>query len=142
MLHDLHESYIPGLYDRTGQQMPEHPSRDVRLDFTEAQLKQIQRIALEKIADKVELNRDGRPTPEELARSLRKNHGIVKYKGVSYSFGGLETELGMATDPRAMLLALYRTGFMSPNSVIEELSLLLVGKQRDLPATIKSPTCS
>ena len=38
-------------------------------------------------------------------------------------------------------LALYRTGFMSPNNVIEELSLLLVGKQRDLPATIKNPTC-
>jgi hypothetical protein len=141
LLHDVHESYLPYLYERTGRRMPADPSRDVRLDFTEAQLELLQQLALEKLADKIELNRDGRPTPEELARSLRENHGIVKYKGVSYSFGGLETELGMAADPRAMLLALYRTGFMSPNNVVEMLSLLLVGEQRDLPATIKDPTC-
>jgi hypothetical protein len=142
LLHDLHESYIPGLYDRTGQPPPAHAGRDVRLDFSEAQLRRLQHIALEKLADKVALNRDGRPTPEEIARSLRENHGVVEYKGVSYSFGGLETELGRARDTRDILLALYRSGFMSPNSVVEDLSLQLAGKQRDLPATIKSPSCS
>ena len=40
-----------------------------------------------------------------------------------------------------MLIALYRSGFMSQNNVIEELARLLAGKQRDLPATINQPSC-
>ena len=116
MLHDVHPSYIEGLYQRTGQKMPAGPTqKDVRFDFTPAQLEELQQLALEQLADRVALNREGRPSTEEIARSLRENHGVVKYKGVEYAFGGLESALGGATTPEEMLLALYRTGFLSPN---------------------------
>ena len=142
MLHDVHPSYIEGLYQRTGQKMPAGPTqKDVRFDFTPAQLEELQQLALEQLADRVALNREGRPSTEEIARSLRENHGVVKYKGVEYAFGGLESALGGATTPEEMLLALYRTGFLSPNRTIEEISGLLMGKQLELPATIHVPTC-
>jgi hypothetical protein len=141
LLRNLHPSYIPGLYQRTGQRPPENPSRNVRLDFTETQLKQLQQIALSKLADEVERNGRGRPSNAEIARSLRENHGVVKYKGVEYAFGGLESDLGAATNPNDMLIALYRPGAITPNNVVEQLAGLLSGKQRNLPATIVNPSC-
>ena len=72
---------------------------------------------------------------------MRENHGVVKYKGVEYAFGGLESALGEARNANDLLIALYRTGFMSQNNVIEELALLVAGQQRDFPMTINQPTC-
>jgi hypothetical protein len=142
MLHDVHPSYIEGLYERTGQKLPAGPlQKDVRFDFTPSQLEELQQIALEQLADKVALNGDGRPSTEEIARSLRENHGIVEYKHARYDFGGLESALGGAATPEEMLIALYRTGFLSPNRTIEEISGLLMGKQLELPATIHVPEC-
>ena len=82
------------------------------------------RLALEQLADQVELNRDGRPTNEEIAQSLRENHGVVKFNGVEYAFGGLESVLGEARNAgRDADRALPRR-LLSPNNVIEELALL------------------
>lgn len=141
MLHGVHESYLPGLYERTGADAPDNPPTDVRIDFTAAELQELQNFALDRIADRIELNRDGRPTRDEIRESLQENDGVVEYKGVQYAFGGLESALGGARTPEEMLIALYRTGFHSPNNVIEELARLTAGSSRDWPGTINQPTC-
>ena len=87
------------------------------------------------------MNRDGRPTNDEIRESIQDNHGVVEYDGVQYGFGGLESALALAKTPDEMLIALYRTGFLSQNNVIEELALLTAGQQRDWPGTINQPSC-
>ena len=59
---------------------PTDAGGNLRLDFTEAQLEQLRQTALSRIADQIELNRDGRPTNDEIAQSLRDNHGVVEYR--------------------------------------------------------------
>ena len=50
MLHDVHDSYIPMLYDRMGQKQPAgDPPKDIRIDFTEAELRELQELALTRI---------------------------------------------------------------------------------------------
>ena len=142
MLHDLHSSYIPTLYERMGQKQPAgDPPKDVRIDFTEAELEQLQDLALSSLADRIEMNRDGRPTNDEIRQSIQDNYGVVKYKGAEYGFSGLEAALAQAKNPDEMLIALYRSGFMSQNNVIEQLALLTAGQQRDWPGTINQPSC-
>lgn len=142
MLHGVHDSYIPGLYERTGAEPPEgDPPSDVRIDFTEADLNELQDLALSRIADQIELNRDGRPTNDEIRESIQNNHGIVEYNGVQYDFGGLESALAMAESPDEILAALYRAGFNSPNNIFEELALLTAGRQVEWPGTVNQPSC-
>ena len=142
MLHDVHPSYIPSLYERTGATPPSgDPPTDIRIDFTEAELRELQDLALSRIADQIEMNRDGRPTNDEIRESIQDNHGVVEYNGVQYGFGGLESALALAKTPDEMLIALYRDRFLSQNNVIEELALLTAGQQRDWPGTINQPSC-
>jgi hypothetical protein len=45
LLHDVDPSLIAGLYNVVGQTPPADPGHDLRLDFTEAQLRQLQQYA-------------------------------------------------------------------------------------------------
>ena len=47
---------------QTGKTPPSDTGGNMRLDFTEAQLEQLRQAALARLADKVEMNGDGRPT--------------------------------------------------------------------------------
>ncbi|WP_028062614.1 Flp family type IVb pilin [Solirubrobacter soli] len=126
LLEGVDHSLVDGLYQvTTGQHAPDGVSSNVRLDFTEGQLEQLRQAALSRLADKIEMNRDGRPTNDEIASSLQENHGIVEYKGVSYGFTGLDVFLGMAQTPEDALIALYHGG-MSSGAVAENLELLML----------------
>ena len=94
---------------QTGQTPPSDIGGDLRLDFTEPQLEQLRQLALSSLADKVEMN-GKRPTNQEIEQSLRDNHGIVKFDGVEYAFGGVESVLGAADNPDDALIALYHGG--------------------------------
>jgi hypothetical protein len=140
MLHDIDSSYWPTLYDRMGQKPPPgDPPKDLRIDFTEAELRQLQDLALNRIAERISWGRDDRPTIEEVREGMR--NGTVEWDGATYAFGGLESGLAEAKDPAEMLIALYRAGFMSPNRVIEELASLAAGQVRKWPGTINLPSC-
>jgi len=67
------------------------------------------------------MNRDGRPSNEEIAQSLRENHGIIVYKGVRYGFTGIDVFLGMAETPEDALIALYHGG-ATASAVAENLA--------------------
>jgi hypothetical protein len=140
MLHGVDESYIPALYERTGAEPPEgDPPSDIRIDFTEDELQDLQDLAFERVADQIELNRDGRPTADEIAESLADGDGIIEYEGVQYDFSGLAADLAEATSPEEILATLYRAGFNSPNNVFEELAMLTAGDE--WPGTVNQPSC-
>jgi hypothetical protein len=140
MLHDIDPSYWPLLYDRMGQKPPSgDPPEDLRIDFTEAELRQLQDLALNRIAERIAMGRDGRPSIEEIREGM--DNGTIEWDGATYAFTGLESGLASAKDPAEMLIALYRDGFMSPNRVIEDLASLTVGQTREWPGTINLPSC-
>jgi hypothetical protein len=139
LLEGVDESLVKGLYQVTGKTPPSNPGGNIRLDFTEGQLEQLRQAALSRLADKIEMNRDGRPTNEEIARSLQENHGVVEYKGVSYGFTGLDIFLGMAQTPEDALIALYHGG-MSSGAVAENLELLMLDGKLKLDV-INHPSC-
>jgi hypothetical protein len=139
LLEDVDPSLVSGLYQVTGKTPPSDPGRNIRLDFTEGQLEQLRQAALSRIADKIEMNRDGRPTNDEISESLRENHGIVEYKGASYGFTGLDVFLGMAETPEDALIALYHGG-MSSGAVAENLEMLMLDGDLKLDV-INQPSC-
>ncbi len=138
LLHDVDSESVKGLYQQTGQTPPSDISGDLRLDFTEPQLEQMRQLALSSIADKVAMN-GKRPTNQEIEQSLRDNHGIVKFDGVEYDFGGVESLLGAADNPDDALIALYHGG-MSSGAALEAIQQLLLGNTGALPI-INSPSC-
>jgi hypothetical protein len=140
LLEGVDASLVDGLYQvTTGRHAPDGVGGNVRMDFTEAQLEQLRQAALSRLADKIEMNRDGRPTNDEIARSLRENHGVVSYKGVSYGFTGLDVFLGMAETPEDAVIALYHGG-MSSGAVAENLELLMLDGNLQLPV-LNQPHC-
>ncbi len=142
MLHDLHESYVPMLYDRMGQKQPAgDPPKDLRIDFTEAELQELQELALTRIGERIAYGGDDRPTNDEIRRSIQENNGTISYDGATYAMSGLQSMLASAKDPTEMLLALYRTGFLSQNNVVEDLAHLVAGSQYEFPGTINQPSC-
>ena len=80
-----------------------------------------------------------RPTNEEIAESLRDNHGVVKFDGVEYAFGGVESLLGAADNPDDALIALYHGG-VSSGAVLDSLLRLIAHDPADLPI-INTPSC-
>lgn len=140
LLEGVDHSLVDGLYQiTTGKHAPDGVGGNVRMDFTEAQLEQLRQAALSRLADKIEMNRDGRPTNEEIARSLQENHGVVEYKGVSYGFTGIDVFLGMAETPEDALIALYHGG-MSAGAVAENLELLMLDGKLNMDV-INEPHC-
>ena len=104
----------------TGKTPPSDPGGNVRLDFTEGQLEQLRQAALSRLADKIEMNRDGRPTNDEIAKSLQREPRRRRVQGRQYGFTGLDVFLGMAETPEDALIALYHGG-MSSGAVAENL---------------------
>jgi hypothetical protein len=142
MLHDLHPSYVPMLYDRMGREQPAgDPPKDLRIDFTEAELRELQELALTRIGDRISMGGDDRPTNDEIRRSMHDNNGTVEFDGATYALTGMQSMLASARDPYEMLIALYRSGFLSQNNVVEDLAHLVAGSQYEFPGTISQPRC-
>jgi hypothetical protein len=53
----------------------------------------------------------------------------------------MQSMLASARDPYEMLIALYRSGFLSQNNVVEDLAHLVAGSQYEFPGTISQPRC-
>ena len=139
LLHDVHPDMAGYLYDALGQDAPDDPGSDLRLDFTESQLETLRDAALDSLADRVAQNGE-RPTREEIAESLADGDGVVEFDGAEYAFGGLESLLGAAQTPDELLLALYRGGIDAP-AVLESLINLARDQiDEDLPL-IQTPSC-
>ena len=100
MLHDVDPSYWPLLYDRMGQKPPSgDPPEDLRIDFTEAELRQLQDLALNRIAERIGMGRDGRLSIEEIREGM--DNGTIEWDGATYAFTGLESGLAWPrTRPR------------------------------------------
>jgi Flp pilus assembly pilin Flp len=138
LLEDVDPSLTGGIYQATGKTPPSDPGRNIRLDFTEPQLEQLRQVALNRLADKVAMN-GRRPSTDEIAQSLRDNHGIVKIDGVEYAFGGVESLLGEASTPEEALMALYHGG-ASSGAVAEALELMLLDSGQKLDI-VNVPKC-
>ena len=99
------------LYQRTGPDAAVgHPAATCGWTSPSRSSSSCSQLALSSLADKVEHERRRRPTNEEIAQSLRENHGVVKFDGVEYAFGGVESLLGAADNPDEVLIALYHGG--------------------------------
>jgi hypothetical protein len=140
LLHDVDPSQIAGLYQLTGSQPPSDPGHDLRLDFTEPQLRRLQQYALDSLADRIEQSQGKRPTNAQIQQSLRDNHGVIKFDGVEYGFTGLDEMLAEAQTPNDMLIALYHGG-AAASSTLENLERLIFDHTHHLPATIVNPSC-
>jgi hypothetical protein len=140
LLHGVDPSLIDGLYQLSGQTPPADLGHDVRVDFSEDQLRELQNRALESMADKIALN-GKRPTLQQVQDSLRANHGLrVDFDGVQYALDGQLMEIGAAQNPNDILIGLYHGG-LSSGAVLQSLMNLGMTGHRDLPGTIATPSC-
>jgi hypothetical protein len=136
LLEGVDDSYVKAFYELAGKTPPSDPGGNLRLDFTESDLESLRQIALNRLADHVAMN-GKRPSTEEIERSLRENHGLVKYDGVTYDFGGVESLLGAAATPEDALIALYHGG-ASAGAIAEMLEIMLLDHPLDL---VNEPSC-
>jgi hypothetical protein len=84
---------------------------NVRMDFTADELMGMRRQALEQVAHEMEQRgARPRPTPEEVAANLERNHGVIRYgpHGHEYTPEGAAAVLANAQDPEGVLEGLYR----------------------------------
>jgi hypothetical protein len=91
----------------------------MRMEFSGDDLRGIRRQALEQVA--FEMERRGarpRPTPEQVAENLERNHGVIKYGGATYAPEGVEGALAGAETPEDVLSALYRLGNGDPDRLL------------------------
>jgi hypothetical protein len=139
LLQNVDPSLTGGIIQATGGTPPDDPGHDIRLDFTDDQLETLRQVALTRLADQVAMNRGRRPSNDEIAQSLRDNHGIVKIDGVEYDFGGVESLLGAASTPEEALMALYHGG-ASSGAIAETLELMLLDSGQKLDI-VNEPKC-
>ena len=86
------------------------------------------------------MNGDARRPTRRSRESLRENHGVVKFDGVEYAFGGVESLLGAADNPDEMLIALYHGGIELGRGARERSSGCCSDNTDDLPI-INAPSC-
>lgn len=92
---------------------------NVRMDFSADDLMAMRRQALEQTA--MEMEQRGvqpRPTPEEVADNLARNHGVIKVNGVEYTPEGAAAVLANARTPEEALEGLYRLANGDPNEFL------------------------
>ena len=86
---------------------------NVRMEFSGADLMGIRRQALEHIAFQMErAGVEPRPTPEEVADNLERNHGTIKYgpHRAEIVIDPVDQSLAVARNPEEVLARLYRLG--------------------------------
>jgi hypothetical protein len=94
---------------------------NVRWDFTPRDLMAMRSQALEQIAFEMEQRgADPRPSADEVAENLERNHGVIKYgpHGVEYSPEGAASVLANARNPEEVLEGLYRLANGDPNVLL------------------------
>jgi hypothetical protein len=98
-----------------------HPPADgnVRMDFTAGDLMGMRRQALEQIAQQMERRGvDPRPSAEEVADNLERNHGVIKVGGQEYTPEGAAAVLATKDTPEGVLEGLYRLANGDPNGFL------------------------
>ena len=139
LLHGVDGSFVEGLQELDGSS-GEVPDGNLRLDLTADDLETLQQLAREQLADRVEMNGDGRPTAEEIGESLADGDGIVEWGDTQADFGAPYSELAGAATPEEMLIALYRMRG-GPSDIAYELQSMLLDAGVELPGTIVTPDC-
>ena len=99
MLDGVDESPVTGSTSLTGTTRAGGTPADLRLDFTEADLSESARPP-ERLADQIELDRDGRPTKSTSSASRSENHGVIEYKGASTTSMASRRSSATASDAR------------------------------------------
>lgn len=97
------------------------PDGNVRWEFSGDDLMAMRTQALEQLAHQMELRgADPRPTADEVAENLERNHGVIKYgpHDVVYEPEGLAGMLANARTPEEVLESLYRIGGGDPNTLL------------------------
>ena len=139
LLEGVDESFTGGLQDLDGSDA-ELRDGTLRIDLGADDLEELQHLARERLADRVEENGDGRPTAEEIGESLADGDGIVEWEGAEADFGAPFSELAGAKTPEEMLVALYRMR-PDPNAIAQELQSMLLHAGAELPGEIVAPDC-
>ena len=94
---------------------------NVRWDFTGRDLMAMRTQALEQVAFEMEQRgAHPRPSAEEVAENLERNHGVIKYgpHGVEYVPEGAASVLANARNPEEVLEGLYRLANGDPNTLL------------------------
>ena len=94
---------------------------NVRWDFTADDLMAMRTQALEQIAFEMEQRgADPRPSAEEVAENLERNHGVIKYgpEGAEYTPEGAASVLANGRNPEEVLEGLYRLANGDPNTFL------------------------
>jgi hypothetical protein len=128
---------------------------NVRWEFTPRDLMAIRTQALEQIA--ADMERRGanpRPTAEEVAANLERNHGVIKYgpHDVEMWPEALAGRLANTRSPDEVLEALYQLGHGDPNELLGALKQFVLRTNHDhgdtnptergrLPGAIHGPSC-
>jgi hypothetical protein len=113
----------------------------VRIDFSEDDLRDIRRLALEDIADEISAGGD-EISAEEVAESLADGRGIVEVDGVQIAADPWLAGLATAETPEEILVALYTVGSAStPAALLQPLNDLLRNQDARLPGELATPDC-
>ena len=97
------------------------PGGNVRWKLSEDDLMGMRHQALEQIASEmVQRGADPRPTAQEVADNLERNHGVIKYgpHGVEYSPEGAASVLANARNPDEVAEGLYRLAHGDANEFL------------------------
>jgi hypothetical protein len=140
LLEGVDGSIAETLQQLDGDEADAPPGGNLRIDFSASDLEDMREIALEEIADQIEMNGE-RPSTEEIAESLADGDGVVEIDGVQYAFGPPYTSLAAAQTPEDILIALYHLGLSDGSSAADELVRMLLARDAQLPGDLHSPDC-
>jgi hypothetical protein len=141
LLEGVDDSIAETLQQLDGDEADAPRDGHLRIDFSASDLEDIQDIALEELADQIEMNGE-RPSTEEIAESLADGDGVVEIDGVQYAFGPPYTSIAAAQTPEDILVALYHLGLSDGSSAANELVNMLLARDAQLPGDLHAPDCN
>jgi hypothetical protein len=141
LLEGVDDSIAETLQQLDGDEADAPRDGHLRIDFSASDLEDIQDIALEELADQIEMNGE-RPSTEEIAESLADGDGVVEIDGVQYAFGPPYTSIAAAQTPEDILVALYHLGLSDGSSAANQLVNMLLARDAQLPGDLHAPDCN
>jgi hypothetical protein len=141
LLEGVDDSIAETLQQLDGDEADAPRDGHLRIDFSASDLEDFRDIALEELADQIEMNGE-RPSTEEIAESLADGDGVVEIDGVQYAFGPPYTSIAAAQTPEDILVALYHLGLSDGSSAANELVNMLLARGAELPGDLHAPDCN
>jgi hypothetical protein len=140
LLEGVDDSIAETLQQFDGDDPDAPPDGNLRIDFSASDLEDFRDIALDEIADRIEMNGE-RPSNEQIAESLADGDGVVEIDGVQYAFGPPYTSLAAAQTPEDILVALYHLGLSDGSAAADELARMVASHGGQLPGDVHAPDC-